>query len=141
MFNVYLNIFSNLCGQALLHHPLIRGSCVFQPEGHCSIAEHAVRGYKSCFDFIIFFQADLIETRICVEEGKTFTTCRGIDNLVDPWEGKVILRTMFIETREIDAHAKDFSVFLRDQHWVSDPRGLCMQLLNETRVVESTDLR
>ena len=53
----------------------------------------------------------------------------------------MILRTMFIETREIDAHAKDFSVFLRDQYWVGDPRGLCMQLLDETCVVESTDLR
>ena len=61
--------------------------------------------------------------------------------MIDPWEGKVILRTMFIETREIDANAKDFSVFFRDQHWVSDSRGLCMQLLDETHVVESTDLR
>ena len=139
--DVNLDVFSNLCGETLLHHPLICGSRVFRPERHCSVAEYAIRGYESCFDFIIFFQADLIVTRIRVEEGKTFAACRGIDNLIDPREGKVILRTMFIETREIDAHAKDFSVFLRDQHWVSDPRGLCVQLLDETRFVESTDLR
>ena len=70
-----------------------------------------------------------------------FASIRGIDNLIDPREGKVILWTMFVETREIDAHAKDFSVFLRDQHWVSDPRGLGVQFPDETRFFESTDLR
>jgi hypothetical protein len=61
--------------------------------------------------------------------------------LIDPGEGKVILWTMFIETREINAHAKDFSVFLRDQHWVGDPGGFSLQFLNKTSFLESMDFR
>jgi hypothetical protein len=53
----------------------------------------------------------------------------------------MILYTVFIETREIDAHAKDFSGFLRDHHWVSDPCGLSVKFFDETRFFESTDLR
>ena len=60
-----------------------------------------------------------------------------IDNLIDPREGEVILWTMFIETREIDAHAKDFSVFLRDQHWISNPSGLSFYFLDEPNFFES----
>jgi hypothetical protein len=131
-----LDVLANLCGKAL-HHPLIRGSRIFQPEGYCSIAERTIRGYEFYFDFILFFQVDLIITRICIQEGKTFTTFRGVDNLIDLWEGEVILRAVFIETCEIDAHANDFSVFLQDEHWVGDPSGLGFYFIDETNFFKS----
>ena len=53
----------------------------------------------------------------------------------------MILWTMFIETREVDAHAKDVSVFLRDQDWVSDPCGLRVQLLDEVCFSKSINFR
>ena len=83
----------------------------------------------------------MVVARICVQEGKTFTACRGVDNLNDPREGKVILWTMFIETREVDAHAKDLRVFLRDQHWVSDPCSFGVQFLDEVCLSKSINLR
>ena len=53
----------------------------------------------------------------------------------------MILWTMFIETREVDTHAKDVSVFLRDQDWVSDPCGLRVQLLDEVCLSKSINFR
>ena len=51
--------------------------------------------------------------------------------MIDPWEGKVILWTAFVKACKVDTHAKDFRVFLRDQNWVSYPRGFCRYLLNK----------
>lgn len=57
--------------------------------------------------------------------------------MIDPREGEVILWTMFIETRAVDAHAKDISVFLQDQDWIGDPSGLSVYLFDESDVFKA----
>ena len=46
--NVDLNVPSDLRLEAVLHHPLVCCACVFQPEGHSSVAIDAEMCYERC---------------------------------------------------------------------------------------------
>ena len=47
-----------------------------------------------------------------------------VNDLIDAWEGKVVLGAMLVESREIYAHAQHFRVLLRDKDGVCYPGGL-----------------
>src|SRR3954462_12730687 len=58
--DVDLDVSADLVSQACLHHPLVRGSGVFQSEGHCSVAEYAIGGDERGVFFIFFLHPDLV---------------------------------------------------------------------------------
>ena len=76
---------------------------------------------NAVFYFVFNLEPYLVVTRVCIQEGKTFAACRRVDDLIDSRQGEVILWPMLIKTREIDAHAKDLRMFLRDQNWIGHP--------------------
>jgi hypothetical protein len=53
--------------------------------------------------------------------------------LIDMWEWKGILRTMFVESGTIDTYATHVCVFLGDQHWVGNP-SRCFDFLDEPNI-------
>ena len=47
--DIDLDVAPNLFAESILHHALVRSTCVLEPEGHCGVAVDAMWRYEGCF--------------------------------------------------------------------------------------------
>ena len=83
-----MHVAPDLIMEAALHSALIGCSCVFEAKWHRYVAESTKGCDEGCFYLIRFLQSDLVIAGICVEKAEQFRTCGGVDNLIDPRQGK-----------------------------------------------------
>ena len=58
--NIDLDVSSDLLLKAVLHHALVSGTRVLEPEGHCCVAVDAKRRDECCFVFVFLLHPDLV---------------------------------------------------------------------------------
>jgi hypothetical protein len=73
-----------------------------------------------------------------VQERHHFTTCGGINNLVDSCEGGIILGVAFVQIHEVNTYSP-FSVLLLDHHYICQPVWVSY-FPDETYVEQSLNL-
>ena len=93
---------------------------IFQPIRHIYITVQTPWGDKSCFFLILPSHTNLMEARICVEEGEQIATRGGVDDLVDTWKWVRVLGARLVEVGVVDAHA-ELTTSLRDDNGVCKP--------------------
>jgi hypothetical protein len=64
-----------------------------------------------------------VVARESIEEAQQVTTGHRVHDLINAWEQKRVLRTCFVEIREVDTHLHGPIGFL-DHHGVRLPRGV-----------------
>ena len=74
--NIDLDVSPNLLSETVLHHSLVGGTRVLEPEGHCCVTVDAERRDECCFVFVFFLHLDLVVARIGIQEGQALTACR-----------------------------------------------------------------
>jgi hypothetical protein len=102
--DVRLNVTPDLPATAFLHSPLKGSACILETKGHASIIEAPYRRDKHRILFILDRHLDLVITREGVEEGQQVTPYRGVHDLIDVRQRERILRSGFVEIRDVDAH-------------------------------------
>jgi hypothetical protein len=90
--NVDLNIATDLFLQACLHAPLIGGSGVLEPEGHCHVAVYPMWGDECCLVFVFDLQLYLVVSGVGIEEREALAARGRIDDLVDSGQREVFFR-------------------------------------------------
>jgi len=63
-----------LATEALLDSALTGGQSVFQSKGHGGVIICTKRSYERSFDLVVFFERDLVITRVTVEKRKEFAS-------------------------------------------------------------------
>jgi hypothetical protein len=96
IIDVDLDVATDLFLQACLHAPLIGGSGVLEPEGHCHVAVHPMWGDERCLVFVFDFQLYLVISRVGVKERKALAPRGRIDDLVDSKQWEVVFRVVFV---------------------------------------------
>jgi hypothetical protein len=87
---------------------LIGGSCILQPEGHGCVFICSKGGDERLFDLLPLERSG--GNTSAVEEEEQDAASRRVDDLVDAWERKGILRTMFVEISIIHTHPSFISI-------------------------------
>src|SRR3989337_4114410 len=106
-----MNVAPNLLVEAILDTPLISRSCTFEPEGHRDIAKGPKRCDESRLLLILDGHLYLMITGVSIQETQTLTTRRGIDYLINSWEGKRVFGTSLVEICVVNTHAPS-AIFL-----------------------------
>ena len=99
------------------HIPLKSGFDVFKAEGHLPICKGTPRTNKGSLMLVLRFDLYLIISRKVVHKGKYLTSLTLIQNLINKWCRKIILRTSMIKIMEITGYT-DRSLFLINQNGV-----------------------
>jgi len=60
VINVDLDVAANLLHEAVLHHTLVRGTRIFEPERHRLVTENAVWCDEGCLFFVFNFHPYLV---------------------------------------------------------------------------------
>ena len=68
--DVDVSVATDLVGEALLHHALVRGTIVLETEGHCCVAVCTERCDEGRVFFVCLSHFDLAITRVGVEEAE-----------------------------------------------------------------------
>ena len=86
------------------HIPLKSGSGVFKAERHLPICKGTPRTNKCSFMLVLRFDLYLIVFGKSIHKGKYLDSYTVIQNLINKWCGKIILRTSTIQVTEINAY-------------------------------------
>ena len=73
----------NVVTKDLGHAPLVRGTCVYEAEGHRHVAVHAEWCDERSCELVGLFHLDLMVTRIRIKERQGLVPCGGINDLID----------------------------------------------------------
>jgi hypothetical protein len=84
VIDIGLDPFADVIPKHLVHTPLVRGTRFSQAKEHGSVAIHVVRSDKRSRKLVELFHLDLVITKVSVEERQSFTSCTGINDLIDP---------------------------------------------------------
>ena len=93
------------------HSPLKSGFGVFKAERHLSICKGTPRTNKGSLMLVLGFDIYLVVSKKDVHKGEYLASRTLIQNLINKWCGKIILRTGTIQVTEICAYT-DRSLFL-----------------------------
>jgi hypothetical protein len=91
-----LDHFADVITEHVVHASLVCGTSIPQTEGHGSVAIHAIRGDERSSELVGLFHLDLVIAEVGVKEGHGFTSCCGINDLVNPRQRVGNLWTCFI---------------------------------------------
>jgi hypothetical protein len=80
----------------VVHATLICEAGILQPEGHGSIAIHTMWGDERGRELVGLFHPDLVIAGVGIKEGYRFTSCGGINNLINLRQGVGNLWTSII---------------------------------------------
>ena len=102
-------------------HSLLKcGSHVFKAERHLSICKGTPRTNKGSLMLFVRFDLYLIVFEKSIHIGKYLTSRTLIQNLINKWCGKIILRTGTIQVTKISAYT-NCSLLLINQNGVLNP--------------------
>ena len=93
------------------HSSLKSGFGVFKAEGHLPICKGTPRTNKGSLMLVLRFDLYLIVSGKSIHKGKYLASRTLIQNLINKWCGKIILRTGTIQVMEISAYT-DSSLLL-----------------------------
>ena len=107
--DVRLYVFAHLVSESDVHQPLESGAGIPQAHGHAHIAEHTTRGDERYLLLVLLSHLDLVVPREGIQEAKEVAACRGVHDLIDPWQWVRVLGASFIEVGEFHAEAQPSS--------------------------------
>ena len=76
IIHVDLDDASDLLSETILHHALVHGTRVLEPEGHDCVAVDTVRCDEGILVFVFFSHLYLVVTRVGIQEGEALASCR-----------------------------------------------------------------
>ena len=71
---------------------------------------------------IVRVQWNLMVAEVGFEEGEEVAAGRGVDHLVDSWQGERVIGAGLVEVGVIDTHSP-FLVLLDHEDWIGQPFG------------------
>ena len=99
------------------HSPLKSGSDIFKVKRNLSICKGSPRKNKGSLMLVLRFNLYVIVSEKSVHKIKYLASCTLIQNLINKWCGKIILRTCMIQVMKISAYT-DRSLFLIHQNGI-----------------------
>ena len=87
------------------HSPLKCCSDIFKAKGHLQVRKSTPRTNESSLMLALGFDLNLIISRKSIHKGENFASYTLIQNLVNKWCGKIILRTGSIQISKISAYS------------------------------------
>jgi hypothetical protein len=121
VIHVSFDILVELPLEAGLDSSLVGSSGVLQPEGHGHVAVRAKRCDERGLFLVFFLDSDLVVSGVAVEEAEQVAACRGVDDLINPWQPEEVLGAVLVEVDLVDAHPPIVRVLLADEDGVSEP--------------------
>ena len=99
---------------------LVGRPSILQVEWHDIVSEGSLMSGEHCFGFVFFSLLDLILTQELVHKGEKHVDRGVINQGINVWQGKIILRAEPIQISIIDAHVY-FPIFLWHRNNVGNP--------------------
>ena len=112
---VHLHSYAYLLLEHPIHQPLIRGSCVFEPERHHTITVGSLRCDEQSLFLVTWVHTDLVIAGEGIHKTKEFVARSGIYDEVDSRQRETVLWARFVDVSEIDAESP-FAVCLLDEY-------------------------
>ena len=119
IFHVDFNLLIHHIMEQGYHGSLVSHPNILQTEWHDIIGISSPMSGERCFGFVFFSHIDLIVTRESIHKGEEHVGRGVINQGIDVWQGRIILRAGLIQISIIDAHAY-FPIFLWQENNVGN---------------------
>jgi hypothetical protein len=83
---------------------MIGGSCVLQPKGHSCVGICTEQGAERRLDLSFFLEGNLMVARVAIMETEQDVASHGVNDLVDAWKCKGVLRAVSVKISVIHTH-------------------------------------
>ena len=112
---VHLHSYTYLLMQHPIHQPLIRSSCIFDPEQYHTITVGSLRYDERSLFLVTWVHTDLVVAGEGIHKTEEFVARSGIYDEVDSRQREIVLRARFVDVSEVDAESP-FAVCLLDEY-------------------------
>ena len=102
---VHLHSCAYLLLEHLIHQPLIRSSCVFEPERHHTITIGSLRCDERGLFLVTWVHTDLVVSGEGIHKTEEFVARSGIYDEVDSQQRETVLWACFVDVSEVDAES------------------------------------
>ena len=84
IIDISLDRFDDVIPEHMVHTLFVRGAHIPQAKGHGSVAIHVIWCDKRSRELVGLFHLNLMVIGVNIKKGQGFTSCSGIDGLIDP---------------------------------------------------------